>query len=157
MSTMSVSEILPILQTAVGPVILISGVGLLLLTMTNRLGRLIDRARGLARRIDDFPDEEHSRERAQLAILWERARLIRLAIALVSASALCSALLVVVIFVTALLGIEDAWPIGALFSVSIAALVASLLVFLRDVDKSLAALKLELDALSGSSKEPRGG
>jgi hypothetical protein len=33
------------LRDAIGPVILISGVGLLLLTMTNRLGRAIDRAR----------------------------------------------------------------------------------------------------------------
>ena len=36
---------IPTLQTAIGPVILISGVALLLLTMTNRLGRAIDRAR----------------------------------------------------------------------------------------------------------------
>jgi hypothetical protein len=35
--------------------------------------------------------------------------------------------------------------------------VGSLLVFLRDVDKSLAALRLELDALPGSPGEARGG
>jgi hypothetical protein len=33
------------LRDAIGPVILISGVGLLLLTMSKRLGRAIDRAR----------------------------------------------------------------------------------------------------------------
>jgi hypothetical protein len=33
-----------VLQAAIGPVILLSGVGLLL-TMTNRLGRAIDRVR----------------------------------------------------------------------------------------------------------------
>jgi hypothetical protein len=41
----SLEQIIPELQDAIGPVILISGVGLLLLTMTNRLGRAIDRAR----------------------------------------------------------------------------------------------------------------
>ena len=46
---MNLAEIIPVLQVSIGPVILISGVGLLLLTMTNRLGRAIDRARQLAR------------------------------------------------------------------------------------------------------------
>ena len=36
-------DIASILQLAICPVILISGVGLLLLTMTNRFGRVIDR------------------------------------------------------------------------------------------------------------------
>ena len=40
----SFEQIIPELQDAIGPVILISGVGLLLLTKTNRLGRAIDRA-----------------------------------------------------------------------------------------------------------------
>ena len=35
----SLNQMFPVLQVAIGPVILISGVGLLLLTMTNRLGR----------------------------------------------------------------------------------------------------------------------
>ena len=43
------------LQVAIGPVILISGVGLLLLTMTNRLGRAIDRARQMTRICPDTP------------------------------------------------------------------------------------------------------
>jgi len=41
----SLEQIIPELRDAIGPVILISGVGLLLLTMTNRRGRAIDRAR----------------------------------------------------------------------------------------------------------------
>ena len=45
MSFPTLTELIPILQIAIGPVILISGVGLLLLSMTNRLGRAIDRAR----------------------------------------------------------------------------------------------------------------
>lgn len=34
----TVSELIPVLQTAIGPVVLISGIGLLVLSMTNRLG-----------------------------------------------------------------------------------------------------------------------
>ena len=40
-----VAQMIPVLQTAIGPMILISGLGLILLTMTNRLGRTIDRVR----------------------------------------------------------------------------------------------------------------
>ena len=44
----SVNQLIPNLQVAIGPVIFISGVGLLLLTMTNRFARVIDRTRSLA-------------------------------------------------------------------------------------------------------------
>jgi hypothetical protein len=42
---MTLDQLIPVLQMAIGPTILISGVGMLLLVMTNRLGRTIDRAR----------------------------------------------------------------------------------------------------------------
>lgn len=38
----SFQELIPVLQTAIGPVILSSGVGLLLLSMANRLSRVIE-------------------------------------------------------------------------------------------------------------------
>ena len=47
MSQPSLAPIIPVLQVAVGPVILISGVGLLILSMSNRFGRIIDRTRVL--------------------------------------------------------------------------------------------------------------
>ena len=43
----SLEQIIPELRDAIGPVILFPASGLLLLTMTNRLGRAIDRARQL--------------------------------------------------------------------------------------------------------------
>src|SRR5665647_2321311 len=49
MPSTPVHELIPVLQVAIGPVILISGVGLLLLTLTNRYGRTIDRSRQLVR------------------------------------------------------------------------------------------------------------
>jgi len=48
-SFISVKDLVPILQVAIGPVILISGVGLLLLTLSNRFGRAVDRSRLLVR------------------------------------------------------------------------------------------------------------
>ncbi len=136
----TVAELVPVLMTAIGPAILVSAVGMLLLTLTNRLGRVIDRSRALA---GLAPPHVPRTVRAQLDVLWKRARLIRLAITLASTSALCAALLVAVLFVTALLHLEFAWGIALLFVACMAALVASLAVFLRDVNLSLAALTLE--------------
>ncbi len=138
---MTNGEIIPLLQTAVGPVILISGVGLLLLTMTNRLARTVDRARALGAR----EGEARKRSQDQLSLLLRRARLLRRSILLISASALCSATLVMVIFVTALLGASIGWLICLLFVAAMGFLIGSLVHFIRDVNLSLAALHLELD------------
>jgi hypothetical protein len=145
--SISIGELIPVLQTAIGPVILISGVGLLILSMTNRLGRTIDRARALASDADRAPEDSRQRLRAQVTILWRRSRLIRLAITLASASALCAALLIITLFLTALLNIEDAWLISALFMVCMVLLIGSLVVFIHDINQSLNALRLELQEL----------
>lgn len=139
------AQLIPILQTAIGPVILISGVGLLLLTMTNRLGRVIDRARSLARERTQVEEINQGSIEAQLRILWLRARLIRLAIVLSAMSALAAAVLIIALFFTALLQVDSAWLIGALFITCMTCLIGSLAVFIHDLNQSLAALKLELD------------
>jgi hypothetical protein len=48
---MSLTDLITTLQLSIGPVILISGVGLILLSMTNRLARVIDRSRLLSQDI----------------------------------------------------------------------------------------------------------
>jgi len=141
-----VTQLVPVLQTAIGPVILISGIGLLLLTMTNRLGRAIDRARILVGALPNTTESRRVKIAAQLQILWRRARLIRLAIALASVSALAAAILIIVLFMTALWQIETSWIIVILFIVCMLCLIGSLALFIHDINQSLAALKLELEA-----------
>ena len=146
MQALSVAQLIPVLQTAIGPTILISGVGLLLLTMTNRLARTIDRARATARELAGASEQDRSKGHEQLRILWRRARLIRLSIALASMSALFAAILIIVLFLTALLQLENVWLICVLFTICLACLIWSLFVFIHDINQALAALKLELPA-----------
>lgn len=134
------AELVGFLQTAIGPVILISGVGLLLLSMTNRLGRVIDRTRAIVAG-KDFNDEPVE---AQLIILWRRAHLLRTAILLTGASAFFSGILIMVIFTAALFGFQIYWLIAALFVLALLAMISGLVHFLRDVNLSLDALRLEL-------------
>ena len=144
MPPLSVSELVPILQTAIGPVILISGIGLLLLTMTNRLGRLIDRSRQLAGELKRHPDNQ-APILAQLEILQSRAVYLKRAITLASVGVLLASLLIITLFFTALFRLEDAWLISLLFIGCMVCLIGSIVAFLREVDQSLLAVRLELE------------
>ena len=137
-------ELIPTLQTAIGPAILISGVALLLLTMTNRLGRAIDRARLIGASLAEPDPPDRLALEAQLHILWRRARLIRAAIALATISALMAATLVIALFFSALLPVEVPWLITLLFVACLLSLILALGLFLHDINQSLAALSLEM-------------
>lgn len=147
----SVSELIPVLQVAIGPVILVSGVGMLLLTMTNRLGRVVDRSRILWRELRTTPEADKQLILAQLRILPRRASLLQRAIMLASFSVLSAAILVIVLFLTALLRLETAWLISGLFIACMALLIGSLVAFIRELNQSLVALKLELGEEEGKS------
>jgi hypothetical protein len=140
-----VHDLIPTLQVAVGPVILISGVGLLLLSMTNRLGRAIDRARQLMDAYRHGTEADHARIKGQLEILWRRACLIRASIVWGSSSLLLVALVIILLFVSTLLGLNLAPVIAILFGCCMAAVVVSLVYFIRDINLSLHALKLDMN------------
>jgi hypothetical protein len=150
MSFPTLTELIPTVQIAIGPVILISGIGLLLLSMTNRLGRAIDRARILRQELRSGASGDEDRTRAQLQILWYRADHIRQAIILSTVSALLAACLIITLFVATLLRLDTGWLIACLFTGCLVALIGSLLIFLRDINQALLALKLEIgDVLEG--------
>jgi hypothetical protein len=142
---MNLEELIPMLQVAVGPVILISGVGLLLLTMTNRLGRTIDRSRQLVPLLKSDNEADRRNGQAQIDILWRRAKLLRTAIFMAATAALFAALLVILIFVSEVMKWPLVWPISIIFLGSMIAVMGSLVWFLRDVNVSLHALAIETD------------
>jgi hypothetical protein len=145
MPVSSIQDLIPALETAIGPVILISGVGLLLLTMTNRLGRIIDRSRALSYDLSKLSAERRERVNKELEILWSRAQLIRIAIILASLSSLFAAVLVILLFLIPLFHLDMPLLITALFIICMASLIASLIVFILDVNHTLSALKIELE------------
>lgn len=144
MAATPLQELIPVLQVAIGPVILISGVGLLLLTMTNRLGRAIDRARSLARDLQERREHDREQVLAQVAIIYRRARLLRLTIVLAALSVLLAAVLIIVLFLSALMKWDQGHSIILIFIACMGSLIASLATFIHDIHLSLVALKLEL-------------
>jgi hypothetical protein len=143
-NNLSLIDLIPTLQLSIGPVILISGIGLLLLSMTNRFGRLIDRARRLTNSLQGASEAEHVRLIAQLRILSTRARLSRAAIALAALSVLLAAILIISLFLGALFQLGIAAVIVAVFILCMLCLITSLLLFIADINLSLKALWLEM-------------
>ena len=136
---------LPIIQTAVTPVILLSGVGALMITLTNRMGRIVDRTRSLAGQAQQAAADARSHIDDQLHIMWRRANLLRLAVTLAGISMLLSCVLVMVIFVEAFFERHFGVEMVLIFGVSVACLILSLVWFLRDIWLSLAALHIEVE------------
>ena len=145
MTSIPIRELIPILQVAVGPVILISGVGLLLLTLTNRLGRAVDRSRDLGRQLREHGPADGQRLGLQVSILFRRAKVIRLSIIMAALCVLLVAVLIIVLFIAALAHWEVGVLIVLLFVCCMASLIVSLVAFIRDIQLSLHALSLELD------------
>lgn len=138
---------LPVIQLAITPVILLSGVGALLLTLTNRLGRVVDRTRIIAGELRHRPDgAERAHLEKQLSILWRRAKLVRIAVTFAGASMLLSCLLVMGIFADMQIERDLSRELVVLFVTSVVSLIASLVAFLRDIWMSLWALGLEVSA-----------
>ncbi len=142
---MTTSALIPILQLAVSPVILISAVGLLLLTLNNRLAQSINRARILAKDRVGATASEQTAMDLQIAIIAKRANLVRWSIVLIAGSALSSALLIISLFSAALLGLEVVWLYSLCFIVALTCLIAGLILFIWEVNNALVALYVELD------------
>ena len=135
------------LQLAVSPVILISAYGLLLLSMTNRLGRAIDRARLLVR--------EGAAKEDQITIITQRAGWIRSAIVFTSLALIAAGLLVLVLFASIYLPFNIAPVVAVLFIGSLVSVVVGLGYFLADIYGSLHAMQAELQEASRSKVADR--
>ncbi len=129
------------IQLAVAPVFLLSGIGVLLGVLTNRLARVIDRARKIEAEIGSLDEANRDERYTMLRTLARRARLINRAIALSTIAALLVSLVVVLLFSTSLIALDLGFAVGLLFVAAMLALIGALLSFLLEVRIAVAALK----------------
>ena len=137
-----VTDIARVIQLSVAPVFLISGVGALLAVLTGRLGRTIDRARLLKAALPESDGIAHARIHQELNVLAHRAKLIYLAILLGSTSALLVCFVIVSLFISALAHYPISTIVGTLFIAAMLALIAALLLFLREVFLATRVLRI---------------
>lgn len=131
------------MQASISPVALISGVGLLILSQTNRLGRVMDRLRNVVeqRRTSATNDANLSR---QVNVLHRRARILRASVTAAVLCVLLAAVLVLLLFSSAVLGARLDLLALAIFAGSLLSLIVSLALFLFDLNLSLRAIQEEL-------------
>jgi hypothetical protein len=151
--TLGPEHILEVIQAAIAPVVLISGVGLLLLTLSGRLGRIVDRTRIVAGERNAANGQQRAHLERQLGVLGHRARLVRLALALSASSVAVSGLLITLLFLGLLLEWNVTVACAVLFVTALLCLVLAMFVFVRELLHSLTALDLSIQ----ESYRPPGG
>jgi hypothetical protein len=122
-----------VIQLAVAPVFLLTGVSGLLGVLTNRLARIIDRARVLEERLAKAPEPDQAALHDELRLLSGRARLINTAVSLCTVCALLICAVIVALFVGAFLSTDASVLIGVVFTGAMLALFTGLVSFLREI------------------------
>lgn len=136
-----VAAVAHVISLAVAPVFLLSGIGAMLAVMTQRLARVIDRARVLETRLEIHPDQATALHK-QLKTLSRRAKLVGRAITLCTATALLVCAVIAILFLGASLGFDASTPVAILFVVAMLSFFSGLLIFLREILVATASLRI---------------
>lgn len=127
----SVTTVAHVIQLAVAPVFLLTGVGTILSVMTSRLSRIIDRFRVLE---DIAPDaDEACSPLAEMKVLAHRERVIYWAISLCTVCALLICVVIATLFIGSVMGVQLTNAIALLFILAMFALIGGLLILLREI------------------------
>jgi hypothetical protein len=131
------------IQLAIAPVFLLTAIGSMLGTMTNRVARIVDRARELEKRLAGAADSS-SPEHRELRLLARRARLINMAITFTVLSALLVCMSIGGLFLDAYWQRSLTTLVAWVFGVSLFALIVGLGFFLREIYVATATLRIGL-------------
>ena len=117
------------IHEAVAPVFLLTGIGSILGVLTNRLGRAVDRAR----RLVEMTVEQRERYLDEVAIIGKRIYWIRLAISLITFSALSICMSIASLFIVVEMKMDSSAIVSFLFISAMSTLIFGLLCFLREI------------------------
>ena len=137
-----VVSIADVIRLAVAPVFLLSGIAAMLNVLTNRLTRIVDRARHLEKEFSAAAPGRIDTLRASLGRLARRARLVSWGISLCTSSAILISIVVVVLFIDSLTGTNFSAIIALLFIVAMASLTLGLVCFLREISLATRHLRI---------------
>jgi hypothetical protein len=135
------------LQSSITPVALISGVGLILLSLTNRIGRTIDRSRSLLTELRDTPKGREEIIKDELRILHRRNRILKSAMGGIAFSILTRSLMIPVLLIMNMYSCDLRFMGSALLILSIMGIIVASIYFFVDIVLSLKALDYEMEEL----------
>ncbi len=154
----NVATVAGVIDTAVAPVFLLAGISGLLVVLTNRLGRTIDRSRSLqATASAAISDSDRGLIEWEMKLLVWRIHLNHVAISMATMSAMLVCLLIVALFLGSLLFINVSLVVAILFIVCMFILSLAFGSFLLEVIMSIRALRASLTHTSSFRKLEAGG
>ncbi|WP_052807961.1 DUF2721 domain-containing protein [Methyloterricola oryzae] len=144
MSETIVSNVAHVIQLAVAPVFLLSGIGAMLNVFVNRLSRVVDRARALEAALPELSESARNGAELELQSLTRRASRVNWATFLSVASAILIALIVGVLFAGAVLALDTSILVVVLFVLAMGTLIAGLLCFLGEMHLATKTLHISV-------------
>jgi len=138
----NISGVAHAIQLAIAPVFLLTAVGSLLGVITNRLARVIDRARVLEAKLEVASPEHAPAIRNHLKVLSRRARYINIAITACTVTALLVCAVIAILFFGSYTSFDSRTAVALIFIFAMLALMIGLLCFLQEV--FLATLNLRI-------------
>lgn len=144
---LSIVEFNNALAGALTPITLISGVGLLMICMTNRYNHATNRIRQLMAKRDTAEASLEPDIDAEIEIIYLRASLLRKGVLSVAVSAVFSALLVTISVSSRFLNVDMSTLEGITLVAAITLIVISSLLFSAEISLSLKALGLAIEHL----------
>jgi hypothetical protein len=130
-----ITDITRVIQLAIAPVFLLTAIGTLIAVLNVRLGRNVDRRRGIEEELRgtaEKTDEQRAGQR-ELRLLARRIRLIYFAMLSAGLGALLVCLVVAGAFIGALVAVDISREVAVLFILAMFAVIGCLSMFLREV------------------------
>jgi Cu/Ag efflux pump CusA len=137
----TITAVAHVIQLAVAPVFLLTGIGAMLAVLTNRLARIVDRARVLEANPHVDAGAAGPAE-IELSTLSQRAKLINRAITLCTITALLVSGVIAILFLAAFVVFEAAAAVAVLFVTAMSCFIAALVYFLREIFLATASLRI---------------
>ncbi len=141
-SDQTIYDISHVIQLSVAPVFLLTAIGTILGVLSNRLARIVDRARALNERLETAAENRMPAIHAEMGTLAQRRRMINLAITFGTTAALLVCVSIATVFLGAVMKASVAVAVASLFILAMAAFVAALVFFLREVLLAVRSLHL---------------
>jgi len=141
----AVSAIAHLIQLAIAPVFLLTGVGSILNVLSQRLSRVVDRARKLEQDFASLDPNQRDSASNELRVLDRRMTLSILALSFCTATALLVCVLIAILFVGDLTEFALGRPIALLFILAMLMLITGLILFLWEVRLAMRSIRIRRD------------
>ncbi len=141
-SDQTITDISHVIQLSVAPVFLLTSIGTILGVLSTRLARIVDRARAIGERLEDASEDKTALIHTEMRTLAKRRHLVNLAITAGTTAALLVCASIATVFLGAMMKANVTMTVASLFILAMAAFVAALVSFLREILLAVRSLDL---------------